>query len=113
MFVVKIEGIISNRISVFNPHADIKCFFDGIVTKRLSPGMGFGVLILQTLDGYVRIYLSRSEGTVPQHLLNASQIRPCIQHMSRKGMPQLVWRYVGRKVSGRKPFFHSAFRFSR
>ena len=53
MFVVKIEGIISNRISVFNPHADIKCFFDGIVAKRLSPGMGFGVLILQTLDGYV------------------------------------------------------------
>ena len=112
MFVVKIEGIISNRICVFNPHANIKCFLMESLQKLCS-GMSFGIFILQTLDGYMRIYLRRCKGAVPQHLLNASQVRPGVKQMRREGMSQLMRRYIGWEVSGRKPFFHSALRFPR
>ena len=75
--------------------------------------MGFGVFVLKALDGDVGVYLRRSERTVTEHFLDASQICPGVEQMRRERVSKLVGRNIGGESGVRKPFFHPAFHVAR
>ena len=56
----------------------------------LSTRMSLVMNTLQTLSGKVGVDLRRGKGAVPEHLLNAAQIRAPFQQIARKGMAHIV-----------------------
>ena len=46
------------------------------------------IRFLNSLGGQVRVNLRGAQALMPQHFLNGPQVRPVIQHMRGKAVPQ-------------------------
>ena len=67
--------------------------------------MALFVDLTHPLGGDVGVDLGGAEIFVPQHLLDAAQIRAGIQQVRGEGVPQFVGREIGRKSRGLQVVF--------
>lgn len=67
------------------------------LSVSLRARMRLHVLVLETFNGDVGVDLGRCEGGVPQHFLDAAEVRTRIKKMRRETVAQFVWCEVRRE----------------